>query len=101
MTCSFNSENGKDKERAGEEGQMRERIKDLQEVTENLRKDLKQMNSIVSDKLLPEVKNLADGLHRHQQHLVALTQLVTGNFPEGRIVVTIYYLISICHIYTV
>jgi len=83
MTSSFNSENGKDKERAGEEGQMRERIKDLQEVTENLRKDLKQMNSIVSEKLLPEVKSLADGLHRHQQHLVALTQLVTGNFPEG------------------
>ncbi|GET01989.1 winged helix DNA-binding domain-containing protein [Rhizophagus clarus] len=62
---------------------MRERIADLTATTENLRKDLKQISSIVNDNLLPEVRNLAEGLHKHQEHLIALTQLVTCAFPDG------------------
>jgi len=62
---------------------MRERIADLTATTENLRKDLKQISSIVNDNLLPEVRSLAEGLHKHQEHLLALTQLVTCAFPDG------------------
>uniref|UniRef100_A0A1D1YZ98 Heat shock factor protein n=2 Tax=Eukaryota TaxID=2759 RepID=A0A1D1YZ98_9ARAE len=62
---------------------MRERIAELTTTTENLRKDLKQISSIVNDNLLPEVRSLAEGLHKHQEHLLALTQLVTCAFPEG------------------
>lgn len=63
---------------------MRERIADLTATTENLRKDLKQISSIVNDNLLPEVRSLAEGLHKHQEHLIALTQLVTCAFPDGK-----------------
>ncbi|CAJ0764701.1 961_t:CDS:2, partial [Entrophospora sp. SA101] len=56
----------------------RKRLSDLTIITENLRKDLKQMNNIVND-LLPEVRSLTEGLQKHQTHLMALTQLMTGS----------------------
>ncbi|CAG8736363.1 9302_t:CDS:2, partial [Funneliformis mosseae] len=62
---------------------MRKRISDLTATTENLRKDLKQMNSIVNDRLLPEVRSLTEGLQKHHTHLIALTQLVTCALPDG------------------
>jgi len=62
---------------------MRKRIADLTTTTENLRKDLKQISDIVNDSLLPGVRNLTEGLNKHQDHLIALTQLVTCAFPEG------------------
>jgi hypothetical protein len=63
---------------------MRKRISDLTTTTENLRKDLKEVNSIVNDRLLPEVRSLTEGLKKHQTHLIALTQLVTSSsYHEG------------------
>jgi len=70
-------------DRSDNDAAMRKRIADLTMTTENLRKDLKQISSIVNDNLLPEVRSLAEGLHKHQDHLIALTQLVTCAFPEG------------------
>ncbi|CAB5330864.1 unnamed protein product [Rhizophagus irregularis] len=70
-------------DRSDNDAIMRERIADLTATTENLRKDLKQISSIVNDNLLPEVRSLAEGLHKHQEHLLALTQLVTCAFPDG------------------
>ncbi|CAG8677791.1 10738_t:CDS:2 [Rhizophagus irregularis] len=69
-------------DRSDNDAIMRERIADLTATTENLRKDLKQISSIVNDNLLPEVRSLAEGLHKHQEHLLALTQLVTCAFPD-------------------
>ncbi|RGB22322.1 hypothetical protein C1646_822596 [Rhizophagus diaphanus] len=70
-------------DRSDNDAIMRERIADLTATTENLRKDLKQISSIVNDNLLPEVRSLAEGLHKHQEHILALTHLVTCAFPDG------------------
>ncbi|CAB5138860.1 unnamed protein product [Rhizophagus irregularis] len=62
-------------DRSDNDAIMRERIADLTATTENLRKDLKQISSIVNDNLLPEVRSLAEGLHKHQEHLLALNTI--------------------------
>ncbi|CAG8516456.1 6786_t:CDS:2 [Diversispora eburnea] len=56
---------------------MRKRIAELTTTTENLRKDLKHMNEIVNERLLPEVRSLTEDLQKHHTHLMQLTQLVT------------------------
>ncbi|RHZ63271.1 hypothetical protein Glove_330g64 [Diversispora epigaea] len=58
---------------------MRKRIAELTATTENLRKDLKHMNEIVNERLLPEVRSLTEDLQKHHAHLMQLTQLVTYN----------------------
>ncbi|CAG8609024.1 6391_t:CDS:2, partial [Scutellospora calospora] len=62
---------------------MRKRIAELTLTTENLRKDLKHMNSIVNDRLLPEVRNLTEDLQKHHAHVMQLTQLVYHTSPES------------------
>ncbi|CAG8578629.1 1932_t:CDS:2, partial [Racocetra persica] len=61
---------------------MRKRIAELTMTTENLRKDLKHMNSIVNDRLIPEVRNLTEDLQKHHAHVIQLTQLVYHTSPE-------------------
>lgn len=74
---------------------MRKRIAELTVTTENLRKDLKHMNDIVNDRLIPEVRSLTEDLQKQHNHLMQLTQLVTfHSSPEG-----IYYLIDLSLIY--
>ncbi|CAG8524890.1 10765_t:CDS:2 [Acaulospora morrowiae] len=58
---------------------MRKRIAELTLTTENLRKDLKNMNDIVNERLLPEVRSLTEDLQKHHNHLIQLTQLVAYN----------------------
>ncbi|CAG8583762.1 13745_t:CDS:2 [Acaulospora morrowiae] len=66
------------------ESAMRRRIAELTETTENLRKDLKNMNDIVNERLLPEVRSLTEDLHKQHVHLMELTQLVAyHSSPEG------------------
>ncbi|CAG8455744.1 10682_t:CDS:2 [Ambispora gerdemannii] len=62
---------------------MHDKIIALTATTDNLRQEMKDMHSFVADRLLPEVKRLADDLSKHQNHLVALTQLVTASYPDG------------------
>ncbi|CAG8710007.1 19030_t:CDS:2 [Dentiscutata erythropus] len=62
---------------------MRKRIAELTMTTENLRKDLKHMNSIVNDRLIPEVRNLTEDLQKHHAHVIQLTQLVYHTSPES------------------
>jgi len=82
-------------DRSDGETVMRKRISDLTTTTENLRKDLKQISSIVNDNLLPEVRSLTEGLQKHQEHILALTQLVAYAFPEGGFFnrITSYYIV--------
>lgn len=72
----------------------RKRLSDLTIITENLRKDLKQMNNVVND-LLPEVRSLTEGLQKHQTHLMALTQLMTGSSYHDGSYIYIHINISI------
>ncbi|CAG8490322.1 6786_t:CDS:2 [Ambispora leptoticha] len=62
---------------------MHDKIAKLTATTDNLRQEMKDMSNFVADRLLPEVKRLADDLSKHQSHLVALTQLVTASYPDG------------------
>ncbi|CAG8461083.1 6486_t:CDS:2 [Acaulospora colombiana] len=63
-------------DKSDSEDAMRKRIAELTAITENLRKDLKNMSDIVNERLLPEVRSLTEDLHKHQVHLMHLTHLV-------------------------